>query len=62
LPKSTNRKLTGSRRGIPAWRDAAREYKKLAKPKSFSLLLTNDRLRNSLIDLANKAEIEWYPP
>lgn len=44
-----------------AWRVAAREYMKLRKTKVVSLLRTNDRLRNGLIDIANKAEVEWYP-
>jgi type I restriction enzyme M protein len=44
-----------------AWRVAAREYKKLRNTKVISLLRTNDRLRNGLIDIANKAEVEWYP-
>lgn len=44
-----------------AWRNAAREYKKIRDTEVVSLLRTNDRLRNGLIDLANKAEVEWYP-
>ncbi len=43
------------------WREAAREYKKLRETKVITLLRINDRLRNSLIDLTNKVEVEWYP-
>src|SRR5205085_1245452 len=44
-----------------AWRKAANEYGKLRKSEVVRFILTNDRLRNALIDLANKTEVEWYP-
>lgn len=44
-----------------AWREATREYAKLRGASIVTHVLTNDRLRNGLIDVANKAEIEWYP-
>jgi type I restriction enzyme M protein len=44
-----------------AWREATRAYKKLRDAEVVSLLRTNDQLRHALIDVANKAEVEWYP-
>ena len=44
-----------------AWREAAREYKKLRDAEVIRLVRTNDHIRNGLIDLANKGEVEWYP-
>lgn len=44
-----------------AWRTASNEYGKLRKSEVVKFVLTNERVRNSLIDLANKTEVEWYP-
>ena len=44
-----------------AWREATSEYAKLRKLPIIAQILTNDRLRNGLIDLANRSEVEWYP-
>ena len=44
-----------------AWREATREYGKLRAAEIVALLLANDRIRNGLIDVANRAEVEWYP-
>jgi type I restriction enzyme M protein len=44
-----------------AWRKAANEYAKLRKSPVVEFVLQNERLRNALIDLAMKAEVEWYP-
>lgn len=44
-----------------AWRKASNEYGKLRKSEIVKFVLTNDRARNALIDLANKTEVEWYP-
>jgi len=44
-----------------AWREATNEYAKLRKSPVIAHVLTNDRLRNGLIDLANRSEVEWYP-
>jgi type I restriction enzyme M protein len=43
------------------WREATNEYAKLRKSPVIAHVLTNDRLRNGLIDLANRSEVEWYP-
>lgn len=44
-----------------AWRQAASEYAKLRRSPLVQSVLLNERLRNILIDLASRAEIEWYP-
>jgi type I restriction enzyme M protein len=44
-----------------AWRIAAREYGKLRQSSVVQYILQNDQIRRSLIDLANRAEVEWYP-
>lgn len=44
-----------------AWREAANEYGKLRRSEIIKAVLTNDRLRSTLIDMANRAEVEWYP-
>jgi type I restriction enzyme M protein len=44
-----------------AWRAAANEYKKLREARVVALLRENDRIRDGLIGIANKAEVEWYP-
>jgi type I restriction enzyme M protein len=44
-----------------AWRKAANEYGKLRQTEIIRFVLTNDRIRNGLIDIANRAEVEWYP-
>lgn len=44
-----------------AWRKASNEYGKLRRSEVVKFVLTNERVRNSLIDLANKTEVEWYP-
>jgi type I restriction enzyme M protein len=44
-----------------AWRDATNEYGKLRRSKIIGVILTNDRLRSTLIDMVNRAEVEWYP-
>jgi len=44
-----------------AWRKAAGEYTKLRKAPIVGFVLQNDRIRNGLITLTAKAEIEWYP-
>jgi type I restriction enzyme M protein len=44
-----------------AWRKASNEYSKLRKSAVVKFVLTNERARNALIDLANKTEVEWYP-
>lgn len=44
-----------------AWREASNEYGKLRRSKIVEIILTNDRLRYTLIDMANRAEVEWYP-
>ena len=44
-----------------AWRKAANEYGKLRQNDIIRFVLTNDRIRNGLIDVANRAEVEWYP-
>ena len=44
-----------------AWRKASNEYGKLRHSPVVQFVLENDRIRNSLIDLANKTNIEWYP-
>ncbi len=44
-----------------AWRIAAREYKKLRNADIVSTLRLNDRLRNSLIDIASRTDVDWYP-
>jgi len=56
--KKTN---TEVREWDEAWRDASREYKKLRDSDIVKSILTNDRLRGGLIDLANRSEFEWYP-
>lgn len=57
--KKTNSEV---RQWDDAWREASREYKKLRDSNLVKSILTNDRLRNGLIDLASRNEIEWYPP
>ena len=44
-----------------AWRKATNDFGKLRKSAIVDLLMRNDRVRNKLIDAANKAEVEWYP-
>jgi type I restriction enzyme M protein len=44
-----------------AWRKASNEYGRLRRSEVVKFVLTNERVRNSLIDLANKTEVEWYP-
>lgn len=44
-----------------AWRKATNEYGKLRRTRVIEFVLKNDRLRNTLIDLVAKTEIEWYP-
>jgi type I restriction enzyme M protein len=44
-----------------AWRKAANEYGKIRQTNIIKFVLTNDRIRNGLIDVANRAEIDWYP-
>lgn len=44
-----------------AWRKAAGQYKKLRESRVVTIVLQNERIRNSLIDMAVKAEVEWYP-
>ena len=44
-----------------AWREATNEYAKLRKSSVIANILANDRLRSGLVDLANRAEVEWYP-
>lgn len=44
-----------------AWRRAANTYGKLRVDDVVKYVLRNHWLRESLIELANKADIEWYP-
>jgi type I restriction enzyme M protein len=43
-----------------AWRKAANNYGKLRQTAIIKFVLTNDRIRKGLIDVANRAEVEWY--
>jgi type I restriction enzyme M protein len=44
-----------------AWSEATNEYGKLRRSEIIKVILTNDRLRATLIDMANRSEVEWYP-
>ena len=44
-----------------AWRKAANEYGKLRRHRHRQFVLRNNRIRTALIDLANRADVEWYP-
>jgi type I restriction enzyme M protein len=44
-----------------AWRVAAKAYGEIRKSEVVRFVLRNERLRNALIDLANKAQVDWYP-
>lgn len=44
-----------------AWRKAANEYSRIRSSGLVRYVLENERIRNSLIQLVNRAEVEWYP-
>jgi type I restriction enzyme M protein len=44
-----------------AWRRAANEYGKMRRSNVVQYVLQNNRIRNILIELAGKGDIEWYP-
>lgn len=44
-----------------AWRKAANAYGKLRASDVVKYVLRNNRLRDALIELVNKLEVEWYP-
>ena len=44
-----------------AWRKAANEYGKVRRAAVVQYVLKNNRIRSSLIELAGKADLEWFP-
>jgi type I restriction enzyme M protein len=44
-----------------AWRKAANEYGKVRRANVVQYVLKNNRIRSALIELASKADLEWYP-